>query len=301
VLERFAALTARAAAEPHVEFFLERPPNPDRVSDSELFIPGFDSIFVIGCDGLARAHSVPDAIRENIPPPPGYFETNFSFREYFRGATTLGQKGVHQAYLSPAFRSRWDQRFKFAFGTPIYRKKAAVAPCVPGTDFIGVLVGARNVSSSLEQLQIADLGGSGHFTALYGPRDRDSANEPVPDRKILHVIVHDRLRKGAELRMDGALSERLVREFGVAAEPGAQFQSLDVAPHQDARYADPLWPANTRLLGSFYPVGRTGFVVGVQTPYGKATRPVARGHELLLLNLGFAAFLAAAIWASLRR
>lgn len=301
VLERFATTVVRSAAEPHVEFFLERPVNPDRVPDPELLVPGFDSIFVIGCDGLARAHSVPDAVRRKIHPPPGYFRTNFSFRDYFRGANVLGHRGARQAYVSAAFHSRWDHRFKFAFATPIYRTKAAVVPCLPGTELIGVLVAARNVSSSLEQLQIADLGDSGHFTALYGPRDRDSPDEPVPDRSIFHVIVHDRLRSGDERPMDRGLSERLVRRFGVAAEPGAQFESVEVTPHQDVRYADPLWPADTRLLGGFYPVGRTGFVVGVQTPHGKATRPAARGRELLLLNLGFAAFLIAAVWASLRR
>lgn len=301
VVERYATEVSQVAAEPRIERFLERAADPDRVPDADLSLPGFDSVFVMGCDGFTRAHSVPDAVRAEIAPPPGYFTTDFSFRSYFRGARVLAQRHSTEAYMSPAFHSRWDRRFKFAFASAIYRRTTQAVSCEVGSDWIGILLASRNASSTLERVQIADLDGSGHFTALFGPRDRDSPAEPMPPPRALHVVVHDRLRLGAEQRTDPVLAGRLLDAFGPAAEPGEQFQPSDARPYHDDRYTDPLWPSDMRWLGGFYPVGRTGFVVGVQTPYGKATEPIGRAGELFLLNLGFLAYGAAALGLTLRK
>ena len=61
-----------------------------------------------------------------------------------------------------------------------------------------------------------------------------------------------------------------------------------------------------RMLASFAPVGQTGYVVAVATPYQNAQRPNQRLLNLLftygsVLNLCFVGIAMIAVWASLRQ
>src|SRR5205814_7727125 len=111
--------------------------------------------FVLDCDGVARAHSVPDHVRRGAPEMD--LRIPYTFRDYFRGASALGERGVRQAYISRAIRSHWDKRLTSGIAAPIYRTTSALAPCKAGTEWIGIFLTTRLVSSSLGQVQIADL------------------------------------------------------------------------------------------------------------------------------------------------
>jgi hypothetical protein len=253
---------------------------------------GFDCVFVIGCDGIIRA-------RTPIGPPQ-YYQTDFSFRDYFRGAIELAQRGSHEVYVSRAFRSKWDGRLKFAFATPIYGATGAVKPC-PGTQAIGVFVAARSASSTLGAVQIPELDGSGQSTALFGPRDPERPGVELPPASKFQVIVHEKLSFGDERAIDPRLASRLSRHFGPPAPPGQQFEAATARPYRDADYTDTLDASHDRWLGGFFPVGKTGLIVAVQTAYGTATQPVRRVEILLALNLAFFIYCAAALWLSARR
>jgi hypothetical protein len=63
--------------------------------------------------------------------------------------------------------------------------------------------------------------------------------------------------------------------------------------------------ARERWLAALAPIGRTGYVVAVATPYQRALEPSQRLIDLLtlyggLLNLGFLVIAAIAVWTSLR-
>lgn len=290
-----------AVSLPLLEAYLRMEPEKPQRPELALTIPGFDSLFVAGCDGFIRAHTFDDEIRKQFPNgPPGYFESSYEFRDYFKGALELGRRGSREVYVSRAFRSTWDARLKFALSTPIYAEHPPDAPCIPGTRMIGVFFAGRSASSTLGEVQIPELEGSGQSTFLLGPRDRDRADQPLPDASAFHVVVHERLRRGDERAMDPRLALRLSRRFGPTAPPGRQFESPVTRPYNDSDYVDALEP-QSRWLGGFYPVGRTGFVIGVQTAYGTATAPVRRAGVLAALNVGFLAYCLAALWISLSR
>jgi serine/threonine-protein kinase len=290
----YAARTASAGT-PLLEAHLQRPAKLKHNSEVELELPmaGFDCVFVIGCDGFIRA-------RTPIGPPK-YYETDFSFRDYFRGAMELAQRGSHDVYVSRAFRSKWDGRLKFAFATPVYGAGAGLEPCVPGTQAIGVFVAAKSASSTLGAVQIPELEGSGQSTALLGLRDPERPGPGLLAESTFHVIVHEKLRFGDERPIDARLATRLQQHFGSPAPAGRQFEPTSARPYRDGDYTDTLDESHDRWLGGFFPVGKTGLIVAVQTAYDTATRPVRRVENLLALNLGFFFYCATALWLSMRR
>jgi hypothetical protein len=150
-------------------------------------------------------------------------------------------------------------------------------------------------------VQIPELAGSGQRTALFGPRDRENPDQALPDPSDLYVLVHEQLRHGEERRVDTALSQRLSKQFAAAAPPGAQFEAPDAQPLMEAHYRDMLGPSDERSLAGFYPVGRTGLLVGVATALGKATQPLQRSEALGALNVGFLLYCLGALWLASRR
>lgn len=300
--ERYRERVARTieSSLPLLESYLMLGPETPNRPELALEIAGFDSLFVAGCDGFIRAHSFDEELRRQFPNgPPGYFERSYTFRDYFQGATALGRIGSRKVYMSRAFRSTWDGRLKFAFSAPIYSTHAQLEACLPsggGPRMVGVFFAGWSASSALGKVQIRELEGSGQTTALFGPRDRDEAGQPLPDASAFHVIVHEKLRLGDERRMDPHLALRLSERFGSSAPPGRQFESVDVRPYKDSNYIDTLDDSHGRWLGGFYPVGRTGFVIGVQTAYGKATAPVRSLGMLPLINVAFLAYCASALY-----
>ena len=302
VFEKHAASLLQAAARLPLEHYLQRPVRSDPPPDAELAVPGFDRAFVVGCDGFVRAHSFDASVRVNAPrAPPGYHQTNFAFRDYFRGAQLLAERGFRQVYLSRAFQSRWGQHFSFAFTTPIYVSGDKSLSCPPGSEWAGVFAGAKSVSSTLGEVQIADLGGSGHQTALFGPRDRESATDPRPPETDFHVIAHDKLPIGDLRSIDPSLARRLAQRFGRAVDAGAQFSDARAIPYEDRDYTDTLDDPRGRWLGGFYPVGNTGYVIAVQTAYGTATKALHPGDNLRYFNVAFLMYSVVAVAASLRR
>jgi hypothetical protein len=279
---------------PLLEAHLQRPARIRRNAEVELELPmtGFDCVFVIGCDGVIRA-------RTPIGPPE-YYETDFSFRDYFRGAIELARHGSRDVYVSRAFRSKWDGRLKFAFATPIYAAGTAGNVCA-GTQAIGVFVAAKSASSTLGAVQIPALEGSGQSTALFGPRDPERPGVKLPPASMFQVIVHEKLRFGDQRSIDARLAEKLSRHFGPPAPPGQQFNASNARPFRDGDYTDTLDDTHGRWLGGFFPVGKTGLIVAVQTAYGAATQPVRRVEVLLALNLAFFLYCVAALIMTVRK
>jgi hypothetical protein len=113
-------------------------------------------------------------------------------------------------------------------------------------------------------------------------------------------VVHERLAHGEERRVDPRLGERLSRQFGLSAPPGEQFAAPTAQPLTDEEYVDALDPSHDRWLGGFFPVGRTGFVIAVQTAYSRAARLGSGSEALLALNLGFLLFGLCVIWVASR-
>lgn len=305
-----ATLAIAEGSEPQLEQVLRaprRPPaGPEPVLDPagpelNVVAHGFDSVFVLDCAGMTRAHSFDDDIRKRFPlGPPGYFGTSYDFRDYFQGAVELAKHDSRAVYISRSFRSTWDRRFKFGFSTPIYPAHPTGPGCW-GTHAIGVLMAAMSASSTLGDVQIPEIAGSGQRTALFGPRDHDRADAPLPRASDLYVLVHEQLHLGDERQLDPKLAERLSRQFHVAASLGAQFEPTAAQPLMDEHYRDPVDASDQRWLAGFFPVGRTGFVVGVTTPYGKTSQLVHGSEALVAMNLGFVLYCLAAFWFASRK
>jgi hypothetical protein len=78
-------------------------------------------------------------------------------------------------------------------------------------------------------------------------------------------LAHPGLPDGQEYRVNSAISGNLVRTFGASAPPGEQFTLEYVAPVKVADYEDAVPGFEGKWLAAFAPVGKTGFVVLVQT------------------------------------
>jgi hypothetical protein len=160
---------------------------------------------------------------------------------------------------------------QFAISTPVFdgagRQIGIVAAALHAKEAFGAV-----------RMQAAATGqgaaGEGRITtALLGPRgsDRgDAPDGPIPSRYTF--LVHPGLKTGAEHTLETPSPVRLLEAFGPPAAPGDQLSLEYVRPLEVPDYRDPIPGFEGRWVAAFAPVGRTGFVVLVETPRPDAFR-----------------------------
>ena len=238
-----------ALKESAVRDYLER----GRVTDpAPLLRPltlGFDGVFVMNAKGYIQA--------QWPSPVPEVFTRTFAFRDYFRGAKILAEKGGSGVYVSRAFQSESYGKLEFAFSAPLLDGNG---------EFQGLIVATlrANPAVGAVRMEVSDDGGR-ITTGLIGPRGNDRAEGPVfAPRSDLTFLVHPGLQAGAEYPMDNPGPAALQAAFGEPAVPGEQLVFRYVPARKEADFHDPLPGFEGGWLAAFAPVGRTGFIVLVE-------------------------------------
>lgn len=240
----------------------------------------FDSIFLIGADGLPRA-------RWPEPEPDDYFQTRFDHRDYFHGARRHAMQGFRRAYVSRAFQSKADGMYKIGIAWPVVDD---------GDQFLGALVATVATDPTFGSLNFKGEDRSAVLAAQL-EQAADDMNS-IPKRIVL---LHEGLAHGQYVPVD----HPKLRQFG--ASPGRD--QLAVGPPSPLVFADdyqdPVMAGLARKggawLAGFAQVGDTDLVVIVQTRYDDAIaldRLLVRrlaGWALAALVLG-AALLVMILW-----
>jgi hypothetical protein len=187
----------------------------------------------------------------------------FNFRDYFRGAVQhTDQQGRDSVYVSKAFRSWTDGRYRICFARALRDK--------PNGSILGVIEGSITTDKDMGLLQVHD---KRHKAVLVGPED------PNPPPGVLRlasgeqylILLHEDYDHGKEpIPID-------MEPLGGFPKPSSanQLSSSDLAswdPRQrmNANYRDPVPGCAGRWLAGSAPVGNTGYVVIVQQRYEDA-------------------------------
>ncbi|MDI1449660.1 serine/threonine protein kinase [Polyangium sp. 6x1] len=188
--------------------------------------------------------------------------TNFAFRDYFRGAMSLAVD--RPAYISRAFRSATDNRYKIAIAAPI--RGADGRP-------LGLLAAEIATDRRLGAIELSD---DHRVAVLTVRRDRESSAEPLPKEHILWV--HGGVEHGEGVVVKSDALRRLTARRDTAGDAGSD--QLRLPPPDwvelDEAYRDPLDQRGTREAGGPWlvgvaAVGRTELAVMVQTRVEDAT------------------------------
>jgi len=233
--------------------------------DSGLRQPGgpspFNTWFVLDKEGIARAR---------WPVSPREFRgRNYLWRDYYQGALAIARTHGHSVHVSRAFLSESHGTLKFAFSAPLYG---------PDKAFIGVMVAMADSGGTLGSLRMSDLNDEHRTAVLVAPRDhtRELAEAGAPFPSDHAILVHDSLRLGQITSLESARVREVVARAAQGAARHALQQLRLTGPEAvafDEDHRDPMQGYEGRWLAGFAPVGNTGFVVIVQTPYDAASRP----------------------------
>jgi len=262
-LREFADRAERCAQRPAVRSLLiQDSVVEDPAAELESCTRGFHAVYVASTSGRLLAQS---------PLPPSFvLGKDYAFRDYFVGASDLGQRGLHGAFLSPAYRAESNGLLQFAVSAPVFDEAGA---------FIGILVASQTADSAIGQVRLQDASESGRVVALLGQRGRDRIDAATLPLKNFDFMVHPRLPFGREVRVQEPVRSALERMLPVDVTPGDQFSMRWVPPLLVSDYRDPLLAPGTETLAAFVPVGRTGYVVVVET-----SKDAARRDGRALLN-----------------
>jgi len=252
VMNELRSFAARLEAVAHNEAM------PRMVAHRDVYQPpselielnsGFDNLSVFELDGTLRARSPRPTAR--------YASINFGFRDYFRTVQQLPRRApgapVH-AYVSRVFKSPADSCLHIGFAAPVLDGKG---------DPIGVVLGTTLARSTFGAVQMNCTGTGDCMTALLGSRDRDRAEDPLPD--TVNVLAEPGLADGQDRMLDRGPSRRICGALDCSPRLDGQF-SLPVRPQPLIidDYEDPI--SRLRSIAALAPVGRTGLVVLVATP-----------------------------------
>ena len=267
-LREFADRAERCGQRPAVRQVLAEGSVLGRDAALESCARGFHSVYLTSLDGrlLARWPQTGSTV----------LGKNYSFRDYFVGASQLGQHGVHGAFLGPAYRAESNGLLQFALSAPVFDDAGA---------YIGVVVASQTADSAIGQVRLQDARASGRVVALLGPRGRDRIDSLAPAPASFDFVVHPRLQYGHEVRVREPVRSSLERAFGADITPGDQFSMRWVPPLLVSDYRDPLLEPGTESLAAFVPVGRTGYAVVVET----SKDAVLRDGRALLSKLAWRA------------
>ena len=208
------------------------------------------------------------------PPPLSNWEKPYFFRDYFRGAADLGERGVSCGdrgvgtadciYVERALVSEGDGELYFGFSTPVFEPPAPTLPGEPARAkgrWIGALVGSIAVNSMLGKVPLPRQD-SEYTTALIGPRGPDRSDPPsVAALERFVFLVHAGLARGQKMPAPSPFRSA----FGKLSRPGQQLQPRYALPYLTAGYTDPVPGFEGPWNAAFAPVGGTGYAVVVQT------------------------------------
>lgn len=199
---------------------------------------------------------------------------DYSWRDYFKGPQKLAKSGLHSTYVSRVIKSELDGNHKFAISIPIYDSAGAL---------IGVLVGAVATSAKLGSLAFDDRE---NIRALAGPRDIDHPKQREPPSPYM-ILLHPDYAYGEADPLTNAHVQALetASRGALRLERPLQLPDPSLVTSSDD-YRDPAaerhpWYAG-RWIAGFAPVGNTGFVVIVQTPYDVLRFEAQFGGQLVI-------------------
>jgi serine/threonine-protein kinase len=247
-LRAYADRVERAARDPRLAAVLARGEIVDPAPDLAPLAKGFDTLAVMTNDGRV--------LTQWPSPAKWIFGRKFDFRDYYQGARVLAERRAPGVYVSPAYRSESYGRLQFGLSTPI--RDAQGEP-------VGVLMASLNAREAFGAVRMEGEGAAGVTTALLGPRGRDRHAAPSETASRYTFLVHPNLDTGAEHTARAPSPADLRAVFGEPALPGEQFTLDYVAPLKVRHYEDPISGFEGRWLAALAPVGRTGFVVLVET------------------------------------
>jgi serine/threonine-protein kinase len=199
-------------------------------------------------------------LADSPSPPPFSFERTYTFRDYFRGARLLARSGTRGVYVSRTYRSEARDRLEIAFSVPVLDEEGQQ---------LGLIAAPFNAKGgAFGPVPMEDFAGSGRIvTALLAPRGNDRIAGPnAPPPSDFTFLVHPGMSRGAEHTLRAPSGHQLRAAFGPAGAPGEQYALQYVPPLKLSDYRDPIPGFSGSWLAAFAPVGKTGFVVLVQTP-----------------------------------
>jgi hypothetical protein len=246
---------------------------------------GFDSFFVMSDEGRILAQW-PSAA------PPVY-ERRFTFRDYFRGARYLADTGTAGAYVARAFRSESHGLLEFGISAPVMDRGRQ----------IGLVVGTLSAKSAFGAVRMEDSPQSGPIiTTLVGPRGNDRAAGPdAPAPSDFTFLVHPGMGRGAAHALAAPSPSALRAAFGLSAPPGQQFSLQYVRALQLRSYRDPVPGFDGEWLAALAPVGKTGYLVLVQTRKSAALAWLRPSSPLRAASAGAALLLTCAVGLGIGR
>ena len=248
-LREYAERVAQAAQEPEVVNLLAQGRIVVPALPLESRRGSFDTLTLFNNDAYIVAQS---PRRELI-----FYDRNYGFRDYFSGARYLAEQHLSGGYVARAFSAEPDGQLVFAFSAPVLDARGVA---------LGVLMATWNAKSVFGAVKMEDSAGGLHVTsALIGPRGPDRDTKPGELRSDFTFLGHPGLTDGQEKRVSPAFSAKLQRTFGASAPPGQQFALEYVPPVKVQDYEDAVAGFEGKWLAAFAPVGKTGFVVLVQT------------------------------------
>ena len=287
-LKRYADYTLEAAAQPAVLEAILHPttePAPalrDIYERAGMLSPA--TVFTVDSNGV---------LVSIWPVPIANLGRSYGFRDYFECTKALALRNGRSVCISPAYRSETNDGIQFAFSSPVYDAAGK---------WVGTLVLTRLAARTLGEIDFNDRYRSSQLTAVIGGRGPDRRRSA--NREEMIVVVHPDLHGSTEFPLEPSLAKRLVTSFGLKAG-GGHIDRNDAIPVEYDRYVDPVPSVQERMLASFAPVGQTGYVVAVATPFESAQRPNQRLLNMLftygsVLNLCCVLVAAIAVWASSR-
>ena len=247
-LRDFADRTERCGKRPGVRNLLLAGAVSQDSSALESCARGFHAVYVAAPDGRLLA--------QWPAPSAPILGKNYAFRGYFRGASELAALARSDAYLGPAYLAESNGSLQFAFAAPVFGSDG---------DWLGSVISGLAVDSTLGQVNMQDSARSGRVVALLGPRDKDRTTPEALGSQDFDFIVHPKLGHGREVALHNPSRAGLDRAFGLAVTAGEQFSLRWAPPLLLSDYHDPLFDTARNFLAAFAPVGRTGYVVVVQT------------------------------------
>jgi eukaryotic-like serine/threonine-protein kinase len=228
-----------------------------------------------------------------VPTPPvgNIFPVSYAFRDYFRAASALPAGVARPVYVSRAYRSTGDDRYKLAIVSPIRGEGGA---------FLGLLAAEIATDRQLGALALND---ERRLALLTVRRDRDLATDELPDEHI--VMVHDAVAQGEGVVVQSEALRRLTARRDAARirlTDQLHLPPPDWVEAEDS-YTDPLAGGEQgSWLAGVAPVGNTELAVIVQTHVDTATQIDESPLRVLAAwSIGGAVLLFAGVLAALRR
>lgn len=245
--------------------------------------------FVLDTEGALRA-----IVPSDQPGTARDWHRSYAFRDYFRGAMALVPNADRPVYVSRAYLSTTDQRYKVALVSPV--RGADGAP-------LGLL--AAEIATD-RRLGALDLSDDRRLAVLTVRRDREAATEALPDEHIL--LAHGGVAHGERVLVESRALRRLTARRDEAGLAGRD--QLRLPPpswvEADDDYRDPVATldrdgAGGPWLAGFAAVGGTELAVIVQTRVDHAAALDATPLRVQVAwSVGGAVLLFAGLLAALR-